>query len=303
MDLITGKFSSDASQRPGNFDSVGFTLFFTLEQCCKYWYDWQDDQSCLLNTPDSPGEPQDPTVPPVTPENPTVPSGLFGGGDGGDGGGNGGDNSSGNGDNGGDNSSGNGGNGGDDGGDDGSDKSDSKFYLIDGMICEASTSGEMEGNYFATQFDCCTNIQEFNLRKICCDESVDSPEDQLECLLVEAADPVVDKEDDSGKEEGDDPAVVKEDKPAVLEKEEQFYVSNKNCYSTANGVLSGGTLYSSRFDCCDSLGSKEDRHACVWNNSSPNLQPGASKTPSSASKLARGRYVIAAAVCLCFQFM
>ena len=37
MDLITGKCSSDASQRPSNFDSLGFTLFFTLEQCCDKW--------------------------------------------------------------------------------------------------------------------------------------------------------------------------------------------------------------------------------------------------------------------------
>jgi hypothetical protein len=37
QDLITGKCSNDASQRPSNFDSLGFTLFLTLEQCCQYW--------------------------------------------------------------------------------------------------------------------------------------------------------------------------------------------------------------------------------------------------------------------------
>ncbi len=37
MDLITGKCSNDASQRPGDFDSIGFTLFFTLEECCTTW--------------------------------------------------------------------------------------------------------------------------------------------------------------------------------------------------------------------------------------------------------------------------
>eukprot|EP00573_Skeletonema_grethae_P002414 CAMPEP_0201689294 /NCGR_PEP_ID=MMETSP0578-20130828/2909_1 /ASSEMBLY_ACC=CAM_ASM_000663 /TAXON_ID=267565 /ORGANISM="Skeletonema grethea, Strain CCMP 1804" /LENGTH=407 /DNA_ID=CAMNT_0048173891 /DNA_START=35 /DNA_END=1258 /DNA_ORIENTATION=- len=282
MDLITGKCSNDASQRPSDFDSIGFTLFTTLEQCCETWYGWQEDQFCLLNlSTDPPGEPQDPTVPPVTPEDPTVPPANPDGGNG-DGDGNG---------------DGNGGsNGGGTGGDDGDDQSDSKFYLVDSIICEASTNGEMQGNYFATQVDCCTNIQDFNSRKICCDEGVDSPQEQLECLLVEAADPVVPQEDD--------PVVVKEDKPIVEEEGEQFYLSNKNCYSTANGVLTTGTLYSSRFECCNSLGSKEDRHACVWStDSSPNLQPGATKTPSSASQLARGSYVIAAAVCFCFQSM
>ena len=37
MDLVTGKCSSDASQRPPNFDAVGFTLFFTRELCCQFW--------------------------------------------------------------------------------------------------------------------------------------------------------------------------------------------------------------------------------------------------------------------------
>jgi len=60
QDLITGKCSNDASQRPSNFDSLGFTLFLTLEQCCQYWYGWQVNETCLLNTPasivDSSGE-------------------------------------------------------------------------------------------------------------------------------------------------------------------------------------------------------------------------------------------------------
>ena len=37
MDLVTGKCSSDASQRPPNFDAIGFTLFFTRELCCQFW--------------------------------------------------------------------------------------------------------------------------------------------------------------------------------------------------------------------------------------------------------------------------
>ena len=37
MDLITGKCSNDASQRPSDFDSIGFTLFDTLEECCQTW--------------------------------------------------------------------------------------------------------------------------------------------------------------------------------------------------------------------------------------------------------------------------
>ncbi len=37
MDLITGKCSNDASQRPSDFDSIGFTLFFTLAECCSTW--------------------------------------------------------------------------------------------------------------------------------------------------------------------------------------------------------------------------------------------------------------------------
>ncbi len=37
MDLVTGKCSSDVSQRPPNFDAVGFTLFFTRELCCQFW--------------------------------------------------------------------------------------------------------------------------------------------------------------------------------------------------------------------------------------------------------------------------
>ncbi len=262
-------------------------------------YGWQEDQTCLLNaSTDSIGDTQDPTLPPVTPDDPTVPPvNPDGDGDGGDGGGTSDSNGDGNGED-------TGGNGGGTGGEGGGDQSDSKFYLVDNIVCEASTNGEMQGNYFETQFDCCTNIQDFNSRKICCDEGVDSPQEQLECLLVEAADPVVPQEDD--------PDVVNEDKPVVdeeeEEEEEQFYLSNKNCYSatTTNGVLTTGTLYSSRFECCNSLGSKEDRHACVWStDSSPNLQPGATKTSSSASQLVRGRYgyVVAAVVCLCSQFI
>ena len=129
----------------------------------------------LNGSTDPPGEPQDPTVPPVTPENPTVPP-VNPDGEGGGGGGNG-DDIGGN----------SGSNGGGTGGDDGGDLSDSKFYLVDSIICEASTNAETQGNYFASQFDCCTNIQDFNSRKICCDEGVDSPQEQLECLLVEAA--------------------------------------------------------------------------------------------------------------------
>jgi len=241
MDLITGKCSSDASQRPSDFDSLGFTLFFTAEQCCQYWYGWQQDSSCLLNTPTgSPGG----TLPPVTnPVGPPVPTPAPNGS-----------------------------------------QSGNKFYLVDNMLCEASAV--REGSFFGTQVECCTNIPDFSSRKICCDESVDSPADQLECLLVEAVEPKI-------------PVVV-----PVPVGEEQFYMSNGKCYSSANGVMDG-TLYASRFECCNSVG-VTDRHSCLWDQSdSPKSQtPGAmSTTPSSASQLARGGYVIAAVVCLWFQLM
>jgi len=261
MDLITGKCSSDASQRPSNFDSLGFTLFFTAEQCCQYWYGWQQDSSCLLNTPTDSTSGGTLPLPPVTnpvtsptvvgPPGPTpAPNGSAGG--------------------------------------NGS-QSGNKFYLVDNILCEASAV--REGNFFGTQVECCTNIPDFSSRKICCDESVDSPADQLECLLVEAVEPKV-------------PVEV----PVPVVEEEQFYMSNGKCYSSANGVMDG-TLYASRFECCNSVG-VVDRHSCLWNQSdSPKSQPDStvpgamSTTPSSASQLARGGYVIAAVVCLCFQLM
>lgn len=161
-------------------------------------------------------------------------------------------------------------------------QSSDKFYLVDNA-CSKSTNGVMVGNFYATKFDCCTNISDFDLRRICCNESVDDAGTQLECLLVEPAGPA--------GEGGDDPVVINE--------EEQFYVSNRSCYSTAEGNPVG-TLYSSRDECCNSL-SKEDRHACVWNNTPGGAQ--AQAPPSSASHFAMGSYVIAVAVCLCFQFM
>lgn len=258
MDLVTGRCSSDASQRPSNFDSIGFTLFFTRELCCQYWFGWQEDQTCLLNT-----STEIPSF--VTPgEDPTDAPG--------------------------------GGNSGSDG------QSGDKFYLVDD-VCGTNTNGVMVWEvFFATKFDCCTNILDFDMRKNCCNESVDDPGAQLECLLIAAADPI-EATDPAG--EGGDPAVQGGGDPVVIEDEEQFYVSDRNCYSTADGVSLEqslinrvGTMYSSRFECCNSL-SKEDRHACVWENDTAS----AKEPPSSASHFAMGGYVIAIAVCLCFQFM
>lgn len=258
MDLVTGRCSSDASQRPSNFDSIGFTLFFTRELCCQYWYGWQEDQTCLLNTS------TDPEIPSFNTEDPTDTPG-----DGGDGGS----------DNGGDNGGGG--------------QSGDKFYLVNN-VC--TSNGVMGGEYYSKKFDCCTNILDFDMRKNCCNESVDDPGTQLECLLIEASEPA--------GEGGDDPAVQGGDDPVVIEEEEQFYVSNRNCFSTKDGmdlqqsiINRVSTLYSSRSECCNSL-SKEDRHACVWQNT-----PSAQSTPSSASHFAMGGYVIAVAACLCFQFM
>eukprot|EP00574_Skeletonema_japonicum_P007373 CAMPEP_0201738606 /NCGR_PEP_ID=MMETSP0593-20130828/45343_1 /ASSEMBLY_ACC=CAM_ASM_000672 /TAXON_ID=267983 /ORGANISM="Skeletonema japonicum, Strain CCMP2506" /LENGTH=333 /DNA_ID=CAMNT_0048232831 /DNA_START=104 /DNA_END=1105 /DNA_ORIENTATION=+ len=215
MDLITGKCSSDASQRPNNFDSLGFTLFFTLEQCCDKWYGWQEDQFCLLNTSaDPPKEPQVSTVPPVvTP----------------DGGANGGDNSS---------------------GDDG-DGGDSNPPVV----------------------------------------VVPKEDDPVVVVVVQEDDPVVGQEDD--------PVVGQEDDPVVVETE-QFYLANQNCYSTANGLTTTGTLYSTRFECCTDV-EKDFRMSCL--RSKETTPPNPNPAKSSASQLKRGTYAIAAAVCLYFQFI
>lgn len=236
QDLLTGKCSNDASQRPSNFDSLGFTLFFTAEQCCQYWYGWQEDKACLSNTPvdSSPVDPSGGTVSGPPAASPGTPPGQSGG----------------------------------------------QFYLV-GNICAASANGVMGVKSFATQVECCTNIPDFNSRKDCCDESVALPADQLRCLLEEAADPV---------------------------EKEQFYLSNGKCYSSLNGVMEGN-LYESQEKCCYAIGSLEERHQCLWNQSgssgsgsSPN-QPPIATTKSSASQLARGSYLVAAVVCLCFQIM
>lgn len=37
LDLSIGACSNDSSNRPSSFDSLGFTLFLTAEQCCETW--------------------------------------------------------------------------------------------------------------------------------------------------------------------------------------------------------------------------------------------------------------------------
>ena len=37
LDLSIGACSNDSSNRPSSFDSLGFTLFLTAEQCCDTW--------------------------------------------------------------------------------------------------------------------------------------------------------------------------------------------------------------------------------------------------------------------------
>lgn len=37
QDLSIGACSNDSSKRPSSFDSLGFTLFLTAEQCCDTW--------------------------------------------------------------------------------------------------------------------------------------------------------------------------------------------------------------------------------------------------------------------------
>ncbi len=131
--------------------------------------------------------------------------------------------------------------------------------------------------------------------------------------VVVVSDPDVVVSDPDGDGDGGDGSVVvisdpdvvvsdPEDDPVV--QEEQFYVANKNCYSTlnSNGLVTSGELYSSKFQCCNSLPVQADRMPCVRSTETtpPNPNPAAK---SSASQLTRGSYVIAAAVCLCFHFM
>lgn len=240
QDLITGKCSNDASQRPSNFDSLGFTLFLTLEQCCQYWYGWQVNETCLLNTPasivDSSGE-TDGSSPATFPvASPVALPGTP------------------------------------------PEQSGGQFYLVEN---NCSANGVTGAKSFATLLECCTNISDFEARNTCCNGSVELPADQLKCLLEDAADPV---------------------------QVEQFYLSNGECYSSLDGEIGGytGMLYESRENCCYALESLEDRHSCLWNQSGSSLdrQPSPASAPSSsASQLARGSYLVAAVVCLHFQFM
>ncbi len=97
----------------------------------------------------------------------------------------------------------------------------------------------------------------------------------------------------------DDPVVVQQDDPVVVETE-QFYKANQNCYSTANGLTTTGTLYSSRFQCCTDV-DKEFQMSCL--RSKDTTPPNPNPAKSSASQLKRGTYAIAAAVCVYFQFI
>ena len=123
--------------------------------------------------------------------------------------------------------------------------------------------------------------------------------------VVVVSDPDVVVSDPDGDGDGGDGSVVvisdPEDDPVV--QEEQFYVANKNCYSTlnSNGLVTSGALYSSKFECCNSLPVQADRLPCVRSTETTPPKPNPAK--SSASQLTRGSYVVAAAVCLCFQFM
>ena len=186
-------------------------------------------------------------------------------------------------------SDGSGGGGGDDGGGSGGDdgaggsdddtdtQSDGKFFLVDD-VCKSSASGMAGEQYFSSQKDCCTNIQDFESRKSCCNESVSSPADQLRCLLEEPADPI---------------------------EEEKFYFSKGKCISASNGAMDS-YLYESRAACCDIILPIQDRHACFWNQSdnSSNPQPDPVKSsPSSASRLVFGSYVISVILCFSLQFM
>jgi len=62
-DLTLGICDNNVSQRPNSFVDLGYTLFLTAEDCCKYWYHWQQSRSCFLNSPVDP-ETSDSTVDP-----------------------------------------------------------------------------------------------------------------------------------------------------------------------------------------------------------------------------------------------
>jgi len=268
MDLSSRQCSNDVSQRPSGFDSIGFTLFASLVECCATWYGSQDDQIfCVLN----PGKPQDPTVPPVNKvgDNGSPPQlfplGLCQG------------------------------------------DCDNDDECAGNLICHQRSRNE-------TVPGCAGGLYLDEPTDFCIDPTVPPVNPEGEGGdggggvggggdgVVPSVPPVVVVPGDGPVVVVSDPDVVDSGGDPVVVQEEQFYVSNKNCYSTlnANGLVTSGALYSSRFECCNSL-EQADRMPCV--RSTATTPPNPNPAKSSASQLARGSYVIVAAVCLCFQFM
>jgi hypothetical protein len=155
-------------------------------------------------------------------------------------------------------------------------ESGSKFYLVSDVCIDSADGKILGGRSYATQLECCKNIGNFGSRKDCCYAIGElTAADQLKCLL-------------------EDPE----------EEQEQFYLVNGACYSNSDGVMDG-ELYATKEGCCKNIANLKDRHKCLWgdliNGEGPVPAPGEA-APNSASRLAGGAFLVAAAL-VCFQFM